>query len=331
VITAVAVGYDVQARIGNAVSPSVYVDRPFLPPATLGTFGAAAVTAKLLGLGAQETLYALGTAAFLTPVAIFENFARGAPAKELGMGWAAMCGIMAVGLARQGFIGARSWLEGPQGFAVAAADHYDMDRLMQGLGNDYEILRTGIKPYACCRQHHTAIDATLEIRERQNPRPEEIDRIVLRTFNVASRGDDPEPTTIAGAKYSAPYSISVAMIEGGAWREQYALSKIQDERIKALARRVEVVADPDLDALYDVKWPSIVEVYMRDGRVCSARWDLPKGEPEHPTSDEELKEKFLSLACDGVSSERAEAIYRIIRQLESLPDTRELTSLLREE
>lgn len=329
VITAVAVGYDVQARIGNAVSPSIYLDRPFLPPATLGTFGSAGVVAKLLGLGSQETLSALGTAAFLTPLALFENYAKGAATKELSMGWAGMSGIMAIELAQQGFMGTPSWLEGPLGFAVAAADRYDLERLVRGLGQEYEILRTGIKPYACCRQHHTAIDAALEIRERYNPLPDEIERVVHRTFKVASRGNDREPTTIAGAKYSAPYSISVALIEGKAWRDQYTAEKINDETVRTLARKVEVVVDPELEALYDLKWPSIVEVRVRDGQVYSARRDLPKGEPEYPVSDEELKEKFLSLACDAVSSDRAEALYRMIWSLEELRKTSELTALLR--
>lgn len=331
VITAVAVGYDVQARIGNAVSPSIYLDRPFLPAATLGTFGAAGAVAKLLGLGSKETLSALGTAAFLTPLALFENYAKGAATKELSMGWAGMSGIMAIELARQGFIGAPSWLEGPLGFAGAAADHYDLQHLVRGLGKEYEILRTGIKPYACCRQHHTAIDAALEIRGRHSPPPQEIERVVHRTFKVASRGNNQEPATIAGAKYSAPFSISVALIEGKAWREQYTAEKMNDETVRALARKVEVVADPELEALYDLKWPSIVEVFMRDGKVYSARRDLPKGEPEYPVSDEELKEKFLTLACDAISTDRAEALYQMIWNLEELPKTSELTALLRSE
>jgi 2-methylcitrate dehydratase PrpD len=329
VIAAIAVGYDVQARIGNAVSPSIYVDRPFTPSSTLGTFGAAAAAAKLLNLDKLAALSALGTAAFLTPFALFENYARGASTKELALGWAAMSGIMAVNLARKGFLGAPSWLEGPLGFAVAAADRYDFGRLTQGIGQEYEILRTGIKPYACCRQHHTAIDAALEIRERYRPPIDGIENVILRTFQVASRGDNREPDSIAAAKYSAPYSISVALIDGKAWREQYALERIRNEKVRALARKVQVVADPELEVLYDLKWPSIVEVYMREGQIYSARWDLPKGEPEYPLTDIELKDKFLSLACDAVSTDRAEEIYHMIGNLENLQRTSELTSLLR--
>ncbi|OGA53673.1 MAG: hypothetical protein A3G24_16120 [Betaproteobacteria bacterium RIFCSPLOWO2_12_FULL_62_13] len=103
---------------------------------------------------------------------------------------------------------------------------------------------------------------------------------------------------------------------------------IQDQSILDLASRVEVQPDMELEALYDEKWPSIVEITTRDGRVLTARRDLPKGEPEHPVSDRELKEKFLSLASDAVSTERGEAIWDAISALDEADNVSKLTSLL---
>ena len=103
---------------------------------------------------------------------------------------------------------------------------------------------------------------------------------------------------------------------------------IQDPSILDLASRVDVEPDMELEALYDEKWPSVVEITSRDGRVLTARRDLPKGEPEHPISDGELKEKFLSLATDAVSAERAERIWAAIFRLDEMDDVSELTSLL---
>ena len=329
VICAVTVGYDVENRIGNAVSPSIYLDRPFLPAATLGTLGAAGVTAKLYELSAEKVLTALGTAAYLTPLSLFESFKEGAPAKELAIGWAAAPGITAVELARQGFEGPHSWLEGSLGLARASADRYDLNRLTEKIGEEYEILKSGIKPYACCRQHHTAIDAALEIRNNHAPPAEAIDRILHRTFLVASRGNNPHPTSVSGAKYSSPFSIATALIEGRAWRQDYTVEKLANEKIMALAAKVEVKADPELEKLYDFKWPSILEVHMKDGRTFQARRDLPKGEPEYPLTDEEVKEKFMDLSGDAVSSAHAEEIYKKVWNLENLTAVSELSSLLR--
>ena len=86
-LTAVVVGYDVITRVGTAVSPSIFVDRVFLAPGTLAPLGAAAAVGKLFGLGEDEVSQALGTATFLSPLALFEAFAKGAPIKDTAMGW----------------------------------------------------------------------------------------------------------------------------------------------------------------------------------------------------------------------------------------------------
>jgi 2-methylcitrate dehydratase PrpD len=92
---------------------------------------------------------------------------------------------------------------------------------------------------------------------------------------------------------------------------------------------VEVVKDDGLDALYDEKWPAIVEVQTTDGRLLTARRDLMKGEPEDPVSDRELKQKFTSLATDRVSTDRAEEIWQTVFRLEEMKSMSPLVNLLR--
>lgn len=327
-ILAVVLGYEVEIRVGLAVSPSIYVDRVFLAPGTLGVLGAAASTAKLLKLDVESTAAVLGSASFIGPLAPFESFRLGAGIKDTIMGWANFAGIYAAYLTCYGFGGPKTALEGDFGYCKLVSERYDIERAFSGLWQKFEILNTGIKPYACCRQHHTAIDAVLELREKYGLTPEDVERITDRTFVVASRGAEKKPTSIPAAKYSAPYIIAVALTFGRAWREQFTLNLISDPKILELASKVEVRADPELDALYDEKWPSVIEVTTKDGRTLAARRDLPKGEPEYPVSDEELKEKFLSLATDAVTSDCAEKIWETIFNLENIKDVTELTSLL---
>lgn len=327
-IAAVVLGYDAQIRIGLAVSPSIYVDRTFLAPGTLGVFGAAAAVAKLMKLDEDGVAGALGTASYIGPLAPFESFRLGAPAKDTIMGWANFSGLNAAELARTGFGGPETAIEGDYGFARTVAARYDMDRLHSGLGSRFDILRTGFKPYACCRQHHTAIDAVLELKQTYGLTADRVASIRHKTFVVGSRGTDRAPTSIPAAKYSAPFTIALAMILGRNQREQYCMDLIRDPAVLDLASRVDVLADMELEALYDEKWPSVVEVTTKDGRVLSARRDLPKGEPEHPLTDDELKRKYVSLATDAVSAERAEAIWATIAKLEDIDDVNALTSLL---
>ena len=107
------------------------------------------------------------------------------------------------------------------------------------------------------------------------------------------------------------------------------IERVRDQKTRSLCAKVEVVADPELDEIYDECWSSIVEVYMKDGSTYHARRDLPKGEPEFPLSDDTLKDKFMDLACDAIPAEKAEKIYQAVWNLENLEKTSELTRLMR--
>jgi 2-methylcitrate dehydratase PrpD len=330
-LTAVVVGYDVITRVGIAVSPSIYVDRVFLAPGTLAPLGAAAAVASLYRLGEDETAELLGAAAFLSPLSIFEAFTKGSPIKNTAMGWGNLIGIWGAKLCAAGLFGPITGIEGDFGYARAAADVFDLRKIDDPANVHRGILNTGIKPYSCCRQHHSAVDAMLELRERHELKPEQVAGILIRTFAVASRGKHQRPETVAGATYSAPYSVASALVTGSCWREQYTEEKIRDRRILELAAKVEVVKDDALDALYDEKWPAIVEVRTTDGRLLSARRDIMKGEPEDPLSDSELKKKFTSLATDAVSAEQAEKIWQSVFQMDERMGVSELTGLLRKD
>jgi 2-methylcitrate dehydratase PrpD len=327
-LLATVLGYEAEIRIGLAVSPSIYVDRTFLAPGTLAAFGAAAAAAKLSNQSAEVAAGSIGTASYLGPLAPFESFRTGAGAKDTIFGWSSVTGMHAAELAEAGFDGPATSLDGDFGYCRTTSDHYDLTRLHDGLGRRFEILYTGIKPYACCRQHHTAVDAVLELR-RDGLTAKDVEKVRLRTFVVGSRGSNPKPTTVPAAKYSAPYTIAVTCLFGRAWRDQYTTQLIENRDVLDLASRVEVVADQELEALYDEKWASIVEVATKDGRQLSARRDLPAGEPEHRLSDEALKQKFLSLASDAVPVDQAEAIWEAIFRLDAADTVTELTDLLR--
>lgn len=328
-LTAVVVGYDVVTRVGMAVSPSIYLDRVFLAPGTLAPLGAAAAVANLYQWGEEEAAKLLGAAAFLSPLALFEAFTAGAPVKNTAMGWGNLIGIWGAKLVAAGLFGPVTGIEGKFGYAKATAKSYDLLKIDDPGNVNRGIINTGIKPYSCCRQHHSAVDAVLELREKYDLKPDQVDRILVHTFGVASRGNHQCPDTVASATYSAPFTIASALSTGTCWREQYTEESIKDHAVLELARKIVVVRDEELDALYDEKWPAIVEVHTKDGQILSARRDLMKGEPEYPLSDEELRQKFNSLAADAVSPGRAEKLWQATLRLEELGSIAELTGLLR--
>jgi 2-methylcitrate dehydratase PrpD len=327
-IAAINAGYETEIRIGRAVSPSIFLDRVVLPCSLLGSFGAAAAASKLFHLSASRIAGALANVATLTPLSIFESYKAGTATKEFMMGWTGSVGLLSALMAKEDIGGPATAIEGPLGFARAAADQFDLAKIEDGAAFYQGIMNTGIKPYACCRQHHSAVDAALELRNRHHFKPEEIEEVTDSTFSVAARGNETAPQTPAAAKYSAPYIIAVALVEGKVWREQFSEERIRDESLLALAKKVRVRLDPELDKLYDEDWPSIVEVRTKSGGVYSARYDLPKGEPEAPLTDSEIREKFLSLATDSVSNEKAERIMDLVWNLEKVKNVNEIISFL---
>ncbi len=329
-LTAAVVGYEVLTRVGMGVSPSIYRDRVFLPPATLAPFGAATAVGKLYGLDEEEMAQVLGVTAFLSPMAIFEAYRQGTSIKEMAMGWGNLIGIWGVKLCSHGFVGPVTAIEGPFGYAKAASSTYNLDRVVTNLKSNQGIMNTTLKVYACCGQHHAAVDAILELREKYGLRPNDVVRIVDRTFTVATRGSYQRPHSIASAIYSAPFILASALATGSCSREEFTIDKINDPDLLDLAAKVEVVKDEELDALYDDKgWPAIVEVWTKDGRVLSsAQWNWPKGSPEHPISDAELKAKFTSLATTAISNSHAEELWQMIFAMENLRNMSELTALL---
>lgn len=327
-IRAVAVGYDVCIRIGMTVSPSVYVDKKYLAPGILSAAGAAAVSAVLLGLTKEAASGALGGASYLSPVSCYESFRLGAPVKDVIMGWGGLTGILSARLAAQGFYGPDTSLDGEYGFFETVSDHYSVDSIVLSLGSAFEILNTGMKPYACCRQHHAAIDCMLDIRRQAGIKLEDVETVTVRTFTVASRGNHKSPDSVPSAKYSIPYIMAVTLEFGMAWREQFTEELLTNQRIMDFAQRVEVIADAELDRLYDEKWPSIVEVKLKDGRKFTSRYDLPKGEPEFPIALEERKSNFLSLASDAIGETKSRELWDYIISLDMQKNLNNLWKLL---
>lgn len=326
-MTAVAVGYDTAIRVGLAVSPSIYVDRTFLAPGTLSAFGASASAAKLLGLDAKTAGNAVGASSYYGPIACYESFKLGAGIKDMIMGWGNLCGIYSAELAKLGCGGPDTAIEGDFGFCKTTSAHFEISRLYNRLGTFHEILFTGVKPYACCRQHHAAIDCMLELREKYQLNIADVKHVKVRTFEVSSRGNKKRPESVPEAKYSIPYIMAVALKFGMVWRDQFTDELIKSDELLNFAAIVDVEADYELDKLYDEKWPSIVEVTLKNGNSISARKDLPKGEPEFACSNADIKDKFMSLSGDAVTTDISQKIWEIIEHLEDVKDVSELTKL----
>src|SRR5688572_183296 len=192
-IAAIVAGYEVQIRLSLALDPAAHYDRGFHPSATCGAFGAAAAAGRVLGLDADGQANAFGIVLSMAAGSM-QFLVNGAWTKRSHVGHAAMCGLIAATLAREGYKGAAEAIEGKWGFLHAYAPAADASRVTDALGSRWETLKIAIKPYPSCRYTHAAIDGLLAVRGANDVRAEEIEAVEI---GVAQAGwkiiGDPEP------------------------------------------------------------------------------------------------------------------------------------------
>jgi 2-methylcitrate dehydratase PrpD len=283
-----------------AVQPKYHYDRGFHPTATCGVFGAAITAAKLMDLTEEQTLSAVGIAGSMAAGSL-EFLAEGAWTKRLHAGLAAQNGIQAAELARAGFKGPATIIEGRYGFLRGYTDAPRPDVLTAVLGQNWAILETSIKPHACCRYKQGPIDALLEIRARHAIDWSKITRVEVAILEAGAGliAEPPErkyaPQSIVDAQFSMPFGAAVALIHGRAGLAEYCEANLHSTDVRGLMQKVVMVRDPALEKNFPREWPARVAVEMQSGDRYETSVRQPKGDPANPLTWAELSAKFISL------------------------------------
>lgn len=322
-IEAAVAGYEVMVRVGKAIGPANSYARGFHPTGTCGTFGSSMVASKIMGLKTEKMVSAMGIAGSQAAGSM-EYLAQGAWTKRFHAGWAAHSGMVAALLSQKGFKGPFSILEGRDGFLHAYSNGADPNKVLKGIGSTFEILRTSIKPYACCRYMQPPIDALLKIIKGNDLKPNQVEKVRLGLLSAgASLIAEPaerkyDPRSVVDAQFSMPFGAAVAILYRKAGMREFQPSRIRSEEVKAMMKRVEVAVDPELDQDFPKKWSAIAEVMTNDGKHYCAKMEYPKGDPENPLSWDELIEKFHDLSNRRMSLKRRIQIIDQVRHLETI-------------
>jgi len=321
-IVAISVGYEVGIRVALAAGPSHY--RYWHTTSTCGTFGAAAGAAKLLRLSEDQFAWAIGSAG-TQAAGLWEFLGESAMSKQLHTGKAAMNGLLAALLAKEGFTGARRILEGEKGFFRATSQDFNEDKCVADLGKVFHAERNSIKYHASCGHTHSAIDAAILATGGKALKPSEVETVELRIYQAAiDLLGEIEPKTPYLAKFNLPFCVATALCYGHAQSGDFTPERLEDEDLKRMMEKIRVSADPDLTAMYPRKWPARVTITLRDGRRLEGANDYPKGDPENPLSQQELIAKFRDLTSGVLPAARAHAIIDRVMSLESLANVNEL-------
>ena len=332
-LEAVVAGYEVANRAAAAMHP-FHTLSGFLPTGTTGTLGAAVAVSKLMGHGYPEMLNALGNAGFLLPLSMAEQLMGGYTIKIVQGGQAASAGIMAAGLAGKGVTGSPFVLEGTAlkgGFTqITVKQEPKPERITDKLGERYSIMDIYFKPYTACRHTHGAAQAILELLKEQKTSPDDIDSITVFTYAIAALAvgkDVPDAGSFVSAQFSIPYVAAACILDGELGPLQLTERRIADPAVTALAKKVTVKPDDELNKMYPDKTASRVEILMKDGRRLVRQVDIPKGDPRDPMEAGDLSRKvrFFSGKRDP---EKIERIIDAVMKLEKAKNIGDLVSLV---
>jgi 2-methylcitrate dehydratase PrpD len=308
-LAGLAVGTELMCR-GAMVAPKRIHKAGFHPTAVLGAMGAAAATATALRLSQQQFVNALGIAGSMAS-GIIEYLADGSWTKRLHPGWAAQSGIRAAELARAGFIGPRTVLEGTHGFyyAFARGAEGDWGKLVDGFGERWVASSIAFKPYACGTMTQPYVDCARRLAKKLSI--DDIAEVVCETAEgIVHRLWEPlagkqAPPNAYAAKFSQPYCIAAGFVLGHAGLDAFTEERVRDERLRSLAAKVRYEIDPDNP--YPDEFTGHVRVKLRNGRVLEERQPHMRGGAKEPLERADIEEKFrLNCAYGGWPAKRAD-------------------------
>jgi len=325
-IVAVALGYEIGARIGMASKLRVTMH----PHGTWGTVGAAVSVAKVHRASAGDMTSVINVASSLGLTTSRRTMLEGGTVRNTYAGFSNMLGLMAWDLVKAGFTGEADGIGSVYG--GIAADGFDPQIMTEALGTRWEIARNYFKRHAACRYNHGALDAMGSIIAKAGGRLDAamIDSIEVETYVWAAQLDHPEPANMLAAKFSMPFSLATYIVNGAATLDAFRDQARSDAVTQDLARRITITEDPSLSAKLPGQRPARVRVRLKDGRTLEEMALTNKGDTEDPYSADEVIAKFHDVAGPFVEAARLSDIAATVLALDAEPDLARLNSLVRE-
>jgi len=330
-LAAAVAGYEIGPRVGMCMAP-YHLEQGWHTGATVGVFSAAAGAARALRLSEEQTVHAIGMAGTQASGLMAAQF--GSMVKRMHAGRAAQSGLYAALLAERGFTGIIDVFEAKYGgFCTtfsASRDHFELERLTRGLGEDFEVMRVSLKLYSCVASNHTTLDAIRVLQAERPFGPDDVARIIVHgsRATVEHVGWRYRPGVTA-SQLNLPFCVATLLLEGGCFVEQFSEAVVADPRRMELAARVECVEDQAITALgADMRHMVRVEAHLEDGTVLRATVEKAQGSEDRFPSDDVIVGKFRTLAAKALSEEQAQRLAETVLTLEKLADARELARLL---
>jgi 2-methylcitrate dehydratase PrpD len=324
-LAAFIIAAEVAGRIYRA-APKAWRNTGWHSTGAVGTTAAALACARLMKIPVDKIPDVVGITTSMAS-GITANF--GTMTKPLHSGHAAQNGVLAAMLAVRGFTAAHLALESGTGYFEAFLHGLEWSTDPFGsLGKSFDLADIGysIKPYPSGGLGHTAIDATLELREIV--KPDDIAHIdVAITKFAARRITDRYPETVEAAKFSASYLAAYTLIHGAPLLDAFREEALHDQTVRAAAGKVAVsIYQEYADQLESS--PAKVTVALKDGRQIERSRLYPTGSQQAPMTRAQIKAKFDICAAQAIDKPTSEKVYALLSTLGEQPSLADLWPLV---
>jgi len=299
VFAGIITGYEAANRLGKCLQP-YHRKRGFHASGTCGTIGAALGVAAALGFSKEEMKTVL-SAACTSAAGILEMQENKSTLKPLNIGRAAHDAVTCALMAKSGFVGPDDVLGGKFGFLKAVADEMKTEFLTGDIPENLTVLGSYHKVHASCRHTHGAVDAARKIfADHPERRPEQVEHISIRMYEQGVKGHDHTvvESPVAG-KMSIPFAVALAIVNGSVGFTDFTDENIFNSEVQRIMKASEVIVDDELTAQAPGIREAIVKICFTDGAVLEESVKFPKGEPEYPLTEEDMRAKFADLAACG--------------------------------
>lgn len=297
-----------------------------------GIISCAMGSSKILGLTPEQMIQAINLA--IAPNISLSQTRRGKVSmwKGCALANAARNAVFAALLAKEGMTGPSPIFEGRYGLFNTVTGPFQLEKF-GGNGSAFRMMSATIKRYPCGQYSQTAIDAAIKLRLKISS-VDEIDEIHIGTCTRAKdamASDDQKwhPTTRETADHSLPYVVGVALIHGGVEVGHFTGDYLRNPKLLKFIKKIRVEETEECNALFPDASASRVEIVTRSGEKFSELVQYHRGHYRNPLTDEEIEQKFRSLAEGFLTSKQMNALLQLLWNLEDVDDVGKIMQLLK--
>ncbi len=325
-LRAVALGYDVGTRFTMTVGAGAFQTATHISTHALaGNFGSAAAAGCAASLSDQQMRWLLDYASQQgSGIKVWQRDTDHIEKAFLFAGMPARNGVTAALIVQAGGTGVDDVLSGPDNFVTDYAPNADPHKLVEKLGERYEIVRTNIKKWSVGSPIQAPLDALQILLKKHQFQADQVKKVVVRVASSeAALVNNREMPDIC-----MQYMVAVMLLDKTAsFKAAHDKPRMQDAAVQRERAKIQLIQDAELERLLPAR-VAIVEVTLNDGTTLTQRVDAVRGTEENPMTRQEVVDKSRDLMTPILGEAKCSRLIETVLDLDKVKSVRDLRPLL---